>query len=562
MTHSPAEPDRSAPETRTAGSPCQPSEAPRAWLTRAEVLLFCLASVIPASIWIARGGGPGFSNDSYQYLSVAENIAARGELSTSIIHFDVERSAGVVPGPSTTFPPGYPILAAGLILLGLRAEIAATLVSAIALVALIPLTLRAARSLDLTPDAARLVLVCLIGNAWAAEYAGRIGSEAAFTALAVAGVGALLEHERGRGGARGLVLGATLLGLAYWVRYAGLLLIAGVALFYGGRLAIRRTRHTLAPLAALGASGLLIGAGMLRNTLLTGSWEGGNTKEVHHPILPVLTELARSALHLLVGDAAPLRHAPAAAALALLLPAAALAIAAARARRAGRWTAAPDEAQAPLRLLLTCVAVYTVAMIYLGTSSVISFETRMFYPVLPLILLALGAWLSRALRAIPARAAEGIVLRASVATLLTTCLLMNARHLVRERPPAAHQRVEARLAAALPDGRPLRAWIEESVPPGSVIVATDAQATAFALKRRAVSLVEAEYSDQSWTEAAVRGVMMTYGADHLMLYPGAGPRAPAQEESDFLRGLLRGEVPPWLTLAAENGQAKVFRLAR
>jgi hypothetical protein len=32
-------------------------------------------------------------------------------------------------------------------------------------------------------------------------------------------------------------------------------------------------------------------------------------------------------------------------------------------------------------------------------------------------------------------------------------------------------------------------------------------------------------------------------------------------ESQFLSGLLRGEIPSWLTVAAENAEVKIFRRA-
>src|SRR6185369_8802954 len=103
---------------------------------RREVLFWCALAVALLMANVLRTGGPGFMNDSYQYLSTAENINAGHGLSTSIVNFDVERRSHKVPAPLTTFPPGYAVAIAQVNRTGLDPERAGLLFSMLSFVAL------------------------------------------------------------------------------------------------------------------------------------------------------------------------------------------------------------------------------------------------------------------------------------------------------------------------------------------------------------------------------------------------------------------------------------------
>src|SRR5262249_42123090 len=74
-----------------------------------EVLAWTLLAFVAASALRALRPKP-FSNDSYQYLAVAETLKRNHRVATSLVYFDTERSHGQIPAPLTTFPPGYPIV--------------------------------------------------------------------------------------------------------------------------------------------------------------------------------------------------------------------------------------------------------------------------------------------------------------------------------------------------------------------------------------------------------------------------------------------------------------------
>jgi hypothetical protein len=94
----------------------------------AEPVLWVIIAIL-AFLLSLRLHGPLLSNDSFQYLSEARNLRDGNGLSTSIIHFDIERRSGIIPAPLTTFPPGFAIAIATLSWLPFSLETAAILCS-------------------------------------------------------------------------------------------------------------------------------------------------------------------------------------------------------------------------------------------------------------------------------------------------------------------------------------------------------------------------------------------------------------------------------------------------
>ena len=72
---------------------------------------------------------PELNHDSFQYLSAADNVLAGRIGYTSLIHYDVERSFGVIPAPMLTFPAGYPLAIAFVSLAGVSTKTAALILS-------------------------------------------------------------------------------------------------------------------------------------------------------------------------------------------------------------------------------------------------------------------------------------------------------------------------------------------------------------------------------------------------------------------------------------------------
>ena len=543
----------------------------------AETLVWCALAAIVALSHLRIAHGPLLSNDGYQYLSVANNFLTGNPANTSIIHFDPERSWGRVPAPLTTFPPGYPLAVAAVDTTGVGIEPAALLVSVLSFVLLVPLFAWGARTLSSNGGVTRTLLACLIGNSWVAIYATSATTESLFTLVSSAAIIVLLAAgaraeafvtqtgsapQPGPAAARSnppgylrlLLLGSALIGLSYWVRYAGLFLLAGVGVFHLMQLARRRDRPALQALLSLAVAAAIIGAGFVRNQLLVGSWKGGNTKVVHHPLKEVFREFILWMHHLFFGGIADAR----AGVPEVLLLLGILAIVLATVYRRGGPTPQRRRLTAGPTLLLCYAAVYCAGMVYLGVTSVISFDTRMFYPVLPVLLLLLAVALTAAVESTASTPQRALVFTGGL--LLATCayLVINARSYFTPLPPAPHEGIERQLEGEATSGMTLRQWLEAHVPSTATIVANRGQASAYALHRNTVSLITSEYSDQQWNEPAMRALMRRFGARYLILYTGDAPSLVTLSESPFLAGLAQGARSDWLTPAARNHDVLVF----
>jgi hypothetical protein len=518
-----------------------------AWAVIAGLLMMVIA---------ARVQAPLFSNDSYQYLSVAENLRSGNGATTSLVHFDTERATNQIPAPLTMFPPGYSVLVAAVSIVGVSVPTAALLVAMLSFMALGPLLFWGARMLHLRRMTAWGIGIALLANSSTTIYPVNILSESTFTALSTA---AALCAVASRGHERPvpiLLMASALAGASYGVRYAGLFIVVALISFLAAVALRRRDRSSLMALATTGVATAVVAAGMLRNHVITSSWKGGNTKHVVNPVAHLVVSTARSAEQLVLGEHVPFRAGPLQLAfvggtgLILWL--------------AWRYREPLRKQPSTLAFLWWYVAIYTAGLVYAGAFTVVSFVTRMFYPLLPLLLLGCGALLERVWRTAETNfaARDKTVLRVAVAIATVAYLGANVRSSLVPQQAAPHARMAAMLAEPARDGESLRAWIERNIAPNAVLVASDAQATGYVLERRVVSLTPSEQTETVWDASTVHALMARADAHYLLLWSRKdSARVPEQEESPFLMSLVRGDLPSWLELAAENDDVKVLRLA-
>ena len=524
-------------------------------MTRREALLWCAAACVPVIVGLARFDGPALSEDSYQYLSAAENLVGGKGLKTSILHYDLDRSRGVLPAPFSHWPPGYPIAIAGLHVLGLPADAAAALVSGAAFVILVPLLIAAARSLDLRPWPTRLLLIWLLTNSWSFRFPSAGTSESLFTALASAGVMLLIPAPvSGRAAVRSwrLIAPGVLIGLASWVRFAGAIVAIAVAVPLGALWLARRDRRSLQLFVfAVGPAAVLIALNALRTFWISGSWWAGHDSQALRGVTALARPFAASIHHLFLGDAVASRLGPAEG----LLTLSAISIVGAAVWAKRRSPSAPvGLARGPIVVLVATIAVYCAGMIGVARSSTITFDARMFYPILPLALLGFAA-LTGGIANQVAGVGFGRMLIVGALFVATMCYVtINLRSILATTALPPHVVVARRLAG------PLRDWITTNIPPGAPLVASDGQPTGYVLRRPTVSLAYSAFSNTVWSEEVVRDTMTTFGAQFLVLYAtDDSAQDPVQRESRFLSAVLQGSVPAWLELAAENKETRVFR---
>jgi hypothetical protein len=526
-----------------------------------EMLLWGVLGLAVALSMLALRPAP-LSNDSCQYLSVAANIRAGNGAATDLVYFDTERSHGRIPAPLTTFPPGYSASIA--ILSGVVGgyETAARILSAICFagtVALLAFILITAR---ITTFVRAAVMFLFVANAVSVDFSTAVVTESMFVFIFTAAITALIWAwwglQRTRGHLPWIIAGLTLAGLSYWVRYAGLFLIAALVLYVGLRFLRLRSRVGASELCAafipIGLAAVL----MARNVFLVGNWKGGNDLPVSNPLRGVLADYARAQLHLLTGEHAVklgvweglllLGGLGLGALLGHVLLRGGLGGGALLPRLNGLWT-----------LPFTCAAVYAVGLCYAGLRTVISFGTRMFLPVLPLYILLFGLFLHWLLSRTRFSGGQ-IWLRAALCVFVIGYIGVNAQDLNMPQPESRQEYLSGLFAERTADGQRLSDWANAHIAPETVIAAQDGQETGYLLHRRTLGLVEREYSSERWECPEIREQMNRFGARYLILYRHPDHNSQLLEESSFAAKAASGQPGCGFVIAAENQDVRILAI--
>jgi len=506
----------------------------------------CLLAGAGALWFSARWmGAPYITNDGYQYLDAASNLARGACLCTRVAVFD-EQVTGRMPVPFTHFPPGYPLLAAALSLTGLPLETAGWLISAVGFLLTIWLIWDVGLALEARPPVLAAVALLWISNSEALSLASSVVTEDVFTAVLMALAALMLRDVRAAGRRPWLLpaIGAAA-GLAYCLRYAGLFLVPVAAIYIVWRW--WRNRASL-PWAAAGllAAGLLVVPIQIRNIVYTGSWRGGFSGAGGHKLNVVLGEAVKSFYHLVFGAGVPVRLDIWIVAFALsLLLLCFLSI------RRGRSAWQPPPGALPWIGLL--VAAYLGGILLTALTSIAMGLTRYFMPVYPLLLACFAGAVS--FLAVGKR-------YAAVAIMALAVVVIQSRSLAIGPTPPRHVIVRETLRQRTPDGMTVEQWLRNRLTPDNVLVAVNGQAVYHVLQRPVVALIDPQYSNRPVDDTAFHSLMALYGARYLLVFPGADAvLAPEQNAIPFLRNLAAGGSPQWLAQAVRTFNVAVYECA-
>jgi hypothetical protein len=535
---------------------------PRAFLwPLAEALGWGILGLSVAFVMLALHPAP-LSNDSYQYLSVAANIRHGNGAATDLVYFDTERSHGRIPAPLTTFPPGYSA-AIGL-LSGITGsfETAARILSAIGYAGTAVLLVSVLISARVTPLLRAAVLLLYLTNFVSASFSTAVLTESMFVFVFIASIAALslawrnTQHPYGR--LLWTVAGMTLAGFSYWIRYAGLFLIAALVLCVVLRFIRLRSRigasELYAALIPIGMAGAL----MARNVFQVGTWKGGNDLPVSNPLRRVLADFMRAQLHIFTGE-----HAVNFGLWEALLLLGSLGLGALLVRVIlcdGCGSGALLHRLDGLWLLpFTCAAIYSVGLCYAGLHTVISFGTRMFLPVLPIYLLLLGLVLHWLISRASFRGGQ-VWFWATLCALVIGYAGVNARDLNMPQAETRQSYLSGLFAERTTNGLSLSDWVNAHIGPTAVIAAQDGQATGYLLQRRALGMVESEYSAERWECPEIRVQMNRFDARYLILYRHPDQRTHLLEESGFAAEAANGQPKCGFVIAAENRDVRILEI--
>ncbi len=198
--------------------------------------LLGLTGLVSATVVvIAFTPAPHTGGDNAGYIALAYSLLTDGS------YTEIFDPAGL---PHTKYPPVFPALLAGLMLLGARSWAALKTVAAISTVATALLTyLWAERRLG--PVWAFGVALAASGASAVLYYSHWVLSDPTFVALTILSLWALERSDDSESGRRWLVIGVVGAGIAYFTRSAGVPLLVAV----GAWLLLRRRWRAMAAMA-------------------------------------------------------------------------------------------------------------------------------------------------------------------------------------------------------------------------------------------------------------------------------------------------------------------------
>jgi hypothetical protein len=515
-------------------------------------------------------------NDGYQYLSEARNIITGNGFSTSLLNFDENLRTGMVPAPQTVFPPGYPIAVAGIEFLGADAEAAGVAISLASFACTMALLLYIGRLLNIRDGALRCILFMVLCSGASWTLAVSVASESLFTAISLLGLGLLLTAEslEGRPRARTFYLesGCCIVGLGYWVRYAGGFLIATVWCYYAMRwLVVRKRDQFRDAILATGIFAAFIFPLWIRNALLAGNIMGGvTTKVVNKPLATVCLQFLLDWVELLTGyfsntGRAGIMVRVNRALTALCIAGVLVMIMPDLARSAG--SILRDGRRRLLALVGGYVVIYMICITYVGKYTVISYEDpRMFVPIYPVVMLGLAALFStngdRAVR----RNTRPVLGSLLVATAVSYSL-GQANGLMTQPQVGQHEVIRRWLSEPIDGSKDthskpmsLADWIATNIPANGVVIAGDGQPCGYILQRGCLVPPRTEYSSHIWNDAETHAAASRYKACFLLLFPDGPLTKRLALESPFFAQLLSGRSPDWLGREVQTDHCIVYRV--
>jgi len=508
-----------------------------------------LAGVLALWLSWSPDRAPYVTNDGYQYLDAASNLASGRCFCTTVALFDEQVAFGHFPIPFTHFAPGYPLLIAALSRTGVSVETAGYLLSAFGFLTVLWLIQDIALGLGALPWVAVVFSLMWITHATALFYASMVGTESLFTALLLALVALIVRDVRLQGTRSALLAGIGIAaGLSYWIRYPGLFLVGGAGAYLVAR-AWRIPRARRGALAGLLAAAALAGSVQLRNAVYTGSWRGAFNSSGGQALRTVIIETFRAFFHLVVGDRVPARLDIW---MVIFLLSSALALFFGIRVAIGMPFRMKGSLE-PFGWTLFIGLVYIAGVMLAALTTIADDLPRYYFPVYPLIP-ALAAVACSAI----ARGLKSLV----VIALLLSVIAVQGRSLFVSPQQPDWVLTREMLSGEVQPGIALTEWLRNHIPQDGTMLAVEGQAVHYVLRRPVVAVIPAEFSGRPTDESGVRSEMRQFRSRYLLLFPNApADRIPEQNSIGFLRSLASGNAPAWLKLAARTRDAAVYECA-
>src|SRR5215813_13479146 len=541
-------------------------ELQRAGCTVATPVVLLALVAVAIAILVSLFDGSFVQNDSAQYVSMAENLRAGHGVATSLVWTEEHLRLGSLPVAQTNLPPGYPMLIALVSLLGVDSLRAGFLVS-LACFSSIPLLIY--RILTITD---RSSIVCLaVSSAWfifPVVWVNILGclSEMSYTLFTVLSLTAIGESEHVPAKQNAwLLLAGICGGLAFMVRYAGIIYIASLGALFLLRLAHRRDARSLRALLLVGGPPMAFVVVLFaRNYGLTGTLAGGVRADEGNSMVAVLRSLYWSVGEMLGFSKSGLLRGDLPEWLLVLLVVSGLGCLAAGLRLTINRSAFRAAGADTYRALSLIYVVGTLAFIVMAAKAHASgvFMSRYLLPLIPflLVLVPYGLDLVRFEPASRGQKAMANALCWGAITVLLAGQVNVAARQMRVLAASPYHQIDRALQQPFGSST-LRDFLSRRVTLSTPLLGNEAHLTGVVLDRPVVGLPGPMYTRTTWTEDEARRVVAKYGVGYVVFFPHLfDPSAPEVVNQTFFRDLEQGRIPSWLKPTFSSASVRLYQV--
>lgn len=502
------------------------------------------------------------NTDTAQYVVTARHLLRGQGLTTSLIYFEQQMVTGGVPTPQTVWPPGYPALIAGLMMLGVPFVYAPFLLALLAHLLTSVVLYAVLRRIGCGTWLAAGGAVVWVATSLASVMVLRGLSETTytfFTVLSAWFVAVASGSERRRSA---LMIAGAAAAAAFLIRYSGITFVAALgAVVAVAWLMERSAREWWTAVATMLIPVAVIAILFLRNHLLVGSISGGPSLDVTSSVSEVVRALFWSFEQMLgVFDRLGVL-----AGLLALLATCWVFIELVRVASQSSVDVVPNRSATTVAQLSF---VYVALSVLLYGSMALNRPTellvaRYMLPLLPFLVIIFCTMIAVAARSI-ASPARRLALMAAAATVFLGFLAVQVHSVGYWREWIGGDRKFAVMIQAMtePVGRgDVRGVIDRIAGANGPVLAVDGQLLGMWLDRPAIGLSEAAWTHKTWTADEVHEMVQKFGVKVVCEFPSTfNVAADVNRHRVFFIDLAQGRLPSWLRLAAETKSARVYEV--
>jgi len=499
------------------------------------------------------------TTDSAQYISVAKNILLGNGFSTDLVYYEQHYQIGGLPVPQTVFPPGYSLLIAMPIALGINPVAASFLVNSVSFF-LIPLLMYRILSVSGFTQGLSLIPPLLWMSMYINWFFVLISvSEVSFVLFVLGSVLCYLEYENRNHDVRFLLLSAAFIGFSFLIRYAGLFFMLAMLLYQlGAMLQTRSLRRMPDFLLYAFLTFLFVVLVFGRNYYYVGYLTGG--VKIANP--SSLFELIQSfywAILKLVGVAGTSywdvigRYLL----LIILLPLLYAIFVVIRRER--------DFAHGKARIILLSVLmiiVYLSFLVYLAASNDRQYlNERYLMPLLPFVLMlitVLSAFVVRELRN------KKMIPVFVYSMILFVLLISQTGRFLQELDWITGRQEYETLTEAMstPNGNTTYLnYMKENISKEHPLLMPNGQLAGIYLDVPVVGLTQSLFTNRIWTDSEVKKLAKQYQIEHILFLKTPYLREnPANRNKIFFNKLHNGPVPEWIEILYDSDKFSIYKV--